>query len=91
MSLKQSNTLTPSQCMANIIRSAMTLREESVGTLADKMHTHRNTVQNDLKDPDRIPQWRLWMYFTVLDIPLETVMRQVAGQFAEELIKRERR
>ena len=82
---------TPAQIMADLIACAMTLRGETQQSLAKKARVHANTVSNDMRDPERIPQSRLWLYFTVLDIPVDDALSAVAVSFAQTAVKRESR
>lgn len=79
---------TPSQIMLDMIICSMDIRKESATSLAAKMNVHRNTVMRDFQCPEGIPQDRLWMYFTVLDIPIDSVLRPIAQQMCEEMIRR---
>lgn len=80
---------TPSRIMADIIMGAMSMRGETRYTLAKKMHLHHNTVYLDLKDPERIPQDRLWLYFTVLEIPVGDYLQAAGKSYLDELTRRE--
>ena len=79
---------TPAQIMANLIACAMTVQGETQKSLAKKARVHPNTVCSDLRDPERIPQHRLWLYFTVLDVPVDECLNAVAVKFAESAVKR---
>lgn len=82
---------TPAQIMADLIACAMTLQGETQQTLAKKVKVHPNTVCNDFQDPERIPQSRLWLYFTVLGVPVDDALSAVAVSFAQTAVKRESR
>ena len=88
MPKKASKAQTPAQIMVDIIKCGMTMRGETQASIAKKMHAHRNTVTYDLDCPERIPQERLWLYFALLDIPVDEVLQVVAGRLCDELTKR---
>ncbi len=79
---------TPSQITVGIIRAAMGNADISVPELAKRMFVHANTVYADLRDPERIPQNRLWMYFTVLGVPVDDALKRIADSFSQTLAKR---
>ena len=79
---------TPSQITAGIIRAAMSKDGTTPQSLAKQMQVHVNTVYSDLRDPDRIPQNRLWLYFTVLGVPIEDALEKIAKEFAFSLVRR---
>lgn len=81
-------TRTPAQIMADMILCAMQYRGETRQSMAKKLNVAVNTVCSDMHDPDRIPQNRLWLYFTVLDIPVQDVLSGVAHSFADTLARR---
>ena len=79
---------TPSQITAQIIRAAMSKDGTTPQSLAKQMQVHVNTVYQDMRDPDRIPQNRLWMYFTVLGVSVDDALAQIANAFTKTLIER---
>jgi lambda repressor-like predicted transcriptional regulator len=79
---------TPSQITAGIIRAAMSKDGTTPQSLAKQMQVHVNTVYSDLRDPDRIPQNRLWLYFTVLGIPVDDALQRIADSFSAMLVQR---
>lgn len=79
---------TPSQITAGIIQAAMSSCEMKPQDVAKRMQIHVNTVRNDMRDPDRIPQNRLWLYFTVLGVPIEDALEKIAKEFAFSLVRR---
>ena len=79
---------TPSQITAGIIRAAMSKDGTTPQSLAKQMQVHVNTVYSDLNDPEKIPQNRLWMYFTVLGIPVDDALKRIAESFAQMLAER---
>ena len=79
---------TPSQITAGIIRAAMSKDGMTQQSLAKRMKVHVNTVNHDMKDPDRIPQDRLWMYFTVLGVSVDDALQRIADSFSAMLVQR---
>ena len=79
---------TPSQIVCQIIKAGMGAKDISTHELAKRMQIHVNTVYSDLRDPDRIPQNRLWLYFTVLGIPVYDALSRFAQEFAMSLVRR---
>lgn len=79
---------TPSQITCKIIQAALSSSGMSVAELAKRVQVHTNTVRNDLHDPDRIPQNRLWLYFTMLGVPIEDALEKIAKEFAFSLVRR---
>lgn len=79
---------TPAAVMVDILKGAMLLRSETQVGLSKKTHVHINTVNRDFNDPERIPQDRLWLYFTALDIPIDGALEAFGKKYLEELIKR---
>ena len=80
--------MTASQITVGIIRAAMGNADISVPELAKSMFVHANTIYADLRDPERIPQNRLWMYFTVLGVPVDDALKRIADSFSQTLAKR---
>ena len=79
---------TPSQITAGIIKAAMAHSDNTPQTLAKQMQVHVNTVYSDMRDPDRIPQNRLWMYFTILGVPVDDALKRIADSFSQMLVNR---
>lgn len=79
---------TPSQITCKLIQAALSASGIGVAELARRVQVHVNTVRNDLHDPDRIPQNRLWLYFTVLGVPIEDALEKIAKEFAFSLVRR---
>lgn len=88
MAAKAKPKRTPAQIMRDMISGAIGMRGETQKTLAKKIHASEKTVYSDLHYPERIPQHRLWLYFTVLEIPINTVLQAVGDAYIKELIKR---
>ena len=79
---------TPSQITCKLIQAALSASGMGVAELARRVQVHVNTVRNDFRDPDRIPQNRLWLYFTVLGVPIEDALEKIAKEFAFSLVRR---
>ena len=79
---------TPAECIGGIICAAMGARGITEDKLADAAGVHKNTLRNDLKDPDRIPMKRVWLYFTALDVPVDDGLSAFADSFARSLVVR---
>lgn len=79
---------TPAQILASMIEAAMAIQKVNGQELARRVRTSANTVYSDLNDPDRIPQNRLWLYFTVLDIDCTDTLQAVADRFSATIIQR---
>lgn len=86
--MKSKPVRTPSRIMADMIECAMLCQSETRQSIAKKMGISINTVCADLKEPERIPQSRLWMYFTVLGAPMQSALESVAKEFALSAVKR---
>lgn len=79
---------TPAECLGAIITAAMSVKGFTADDLADRAKVHRNTVYRDLKDPDRMQASRMWLYFVVLDIPVDEALNSFAESFAKSLVTR---
>ena len=79
---------TPSHITAGIIKAAMAHSGNTPRSLAKQMHVHVNTVYQDMNDPDRIPQNRLWLYFTILGVPVDDALKRIADSFSQMLVNR---
>ena len=78
----------PSAITCGIIKAAMGAADMNAEKLAKRMNVHINTVYRDLKEPERIPQDRLWLYFTVLGVPVNESLQSIANQFALSIVQR---
>lgn len=88
MAAKAKPQRTPARIMADLIRCAMIVSGETQRSLAKKLNVHENTVSLDMKEPERIPQDRLWLYFAVLGAPMDDALEAVADTFAASVVKR---
>lgn len=85
---KKAKTRTPARIMADLIECALIVSGETKTGLAKLSGVCLNTVCNDLKDPERIPQGRLWLYFAALGAPMDEALKAVAETFAISAVKR---
>lgn len=85
---KAKSARTPARIMADLVECALIVSGETKTSLAKKMKVSLNTVVADLKDPERIPQGRLWLYFALLGAPMDEALNAVAHRFAEKAKER---
>ena len=79
---------TPAECIGSIINAAMGAKSMTADKLANACGVHYNTVRKDLKDPDSMPLWRMWLYFVALQIPIDEGLNTFADSFARSLVVR---
>ena len=79
---------TPAECIGMVINAAMGAKGITEDSLAAAAGVHKNTLRSDLKDPDRIPMKRVWLYFTALDVPVDEALSAFADSFARSLVTR---
>lgn len=79
---------TPAEIVKTIISAAMGARQIDSKQLAKLAGVHANTVYNDLKDPDGIPMQRVWLYFTILGVPVDDALKRIADSFSQMLVNR---
>lgn len=79
---------TPARIMADLLECAMKVQGETKQSLAAKLRLSKTTVYDDFKEPERIPQNRLWLYFTALDAPMDETLLAVAERFAQSAVRR---
>lgn len=79
---------TPAECIGSIISAAMGAKGLTADKLASACGVHYNTVRKDLKDPDSMPLWRMWLYFVALQIPIDEGLNTFADSFARSLVVR---
>ena len=79
---------TPSQVTAGIIKAAMSAGDITQDALAKLANVCKHTVSTDLNEPEKIPQGRLWLYFTALGIPIDGALENTAAAFAQKLAER---
>lgn len=79
---------TPAECVGCIISAAMGANDVTVPDLAKMANVHENTVRLDMKDPDRMPMYRVWIYFTALGVPIDDGLQAFADSFSRSLIER---
>lgn len=82
---KQSKHRTPSRAIADMIRCGMTLQGETIETIADKLNVSMATVCTDLQRPEKIQSGRMWLYFTILGLPVQDVLNGIADEVAKAM------
>lgn len=88
MPKKAKSARTPARIMADLIECSMIVSGQTKTGLAKMAKVSLNTVCNDLKDPERIPQGRLWLYFAALGAPMDEALKSVAEKVAEKATER---
>ena len=83
---KHQSTRTPSRILADMVIAVMKVQGKGRQELADAANVHINTVYSDLREPERIPQARLWLYFTVLNIPVDRALECIAESVAKSMV-----
>lgn len=86
--MRQARKRTPAECIGCIISAAMGATGTTADKLADAASVHANTVRKDLRDPDGMTMQRLWIYFTVLGVPVDEGLNAFADSFARSLVAR---
>lgn len=74
---------TPSRAIADMIRCGMTLQGETIETMADKLNVSNATVCTDLQRPEKIQAGRMFLYFTILGLPVQDVLNGIADEVAK--------
>lgn len=85
---KIKNAKTPPEIIVNIIKAGMGAEEITVNELAKRTGFHTNTVYSDFRDPGKMTQQRLWLYFTAVGIPISDALKVFADQLAAKLTDR---
>lgn len=88
MAKKAKPIRTPSQVMWSMIKAEMVVQGVTQRELAKRVHCCNDTICLDAKEPERIPQQRLWLYFAALGMDCMDVLRAVAADHAERLTVR---
>lgn len=86
--MASNRTKSPSQIMCGIIQTAMKSGGISTQELANRVCVHPNTVYSDFREPGKMQQDRMWLYFAALGIPVDEPLRACARAFAEKLIEK---
>lgn len=73
---------TPSDEMWSLIEKALYKNDMKKKDLALRTGFHVNTVAQDAKRPARIPLGRLLMYFDVLNIPINSILKTVSSEIS---------
>lgn len=75
---------TPSDEMWRLIEGALYKNDMKKKDLALKTGFHVNTVAQDAKRPARIPLGRLFMYFDVLNISINSILKTVSNEVSNK-------
>lgn len=75
----------PAQIVARIITAAMAACNCTTEKLAKAADVHVNTVRKDLREPEGMPMSRVWIYFTILRVPIDEGLQAFADSFARSL------
>lgn len=86
--VKTKKAKTPPEIIVNIIKAGMGAEEITVNELAKRTGFHTNTVYSDFRDPGKMTQQRLWLYFTAVGIPISDALKVFADQLAAKLTDR---
>ena len=89
MAKKATGKRTPSSIIWDLIAAEMQRQKMTQGELAKRAKVNPCTVTSDSKDPGKIPQHRVWMYFAILGLDPAIVLRPLAIEHAENMIRRE--
>lgn len=89
MAKKATGKRTPSSIIWDLIAAEMRRQNMTQGELAKRAHVSPCTVTTDGQDPGKIPQHRVWMYFAILGLDPAIVLRPLAIEHAENMIRRD--
>ena len=79
---------TPSDIVGRILHAAMAAGGISADDIAKLASVHKNTVLSDLREPDKMPLHRMWLYFLALGVPIDEALQAFADAFARGLTER---
>ena len=63
----------------------MTLNNETIETMAYKLNVSMATVCTDLQRPEKIQAGRMFLYFTILGLPIQDVLNGIADEVAKAM------
>lgn len=89
MAKKAARARTPSRIIWDLIAAEMHRQNMTQGELAKRASVNPCTVTSDSKDPDKMPMHRVWIYFAILGLDPAIVLRPIAIEHAENMIRRE--
>ena len=89
MAKKATGKRTPSRILWEVIDAERTRQGMTCEKLSDIAGFSRSTVITDKQDPDKITLHRLWCYLAALGISAYEVLRPIAMEHAEKMIKEE--
>lgn len=80
---------TPARIIWDIIAAEMQRQGVTQVMLAKRAHVDKSTVGSDGRNPEKIPMFRVWLYFAILGIDPDIVLRPLAVEHAEHMIRKE--
>lgn len=86
--VKTKKAKTPPEIIVNIIKAGMGAEEINVKGLAKRTGFHTNTIYSDFRDPGKMTQQRMWLYFTAVGIPISDALKVFADRLSEKLTDR---
>lgn len=89
MGKKATGKRTPARIVWELIAAEMRRQQITQIELAKRAKVSKDTVCSDGHDPEKIPMWRVWRYFALLGIDPNKVLRPLAMEHAEQMIRRE--
>lgn len=89
MAKKATGKRTPSRIIWDLIAAEMLRQQMTQGELAKRAKVNPCTVSTDGKDPDKMTMQRVWTYFAILGLDPNIVLRPLAQEHAENMIRRE--
>lgn len=89
MAKKATGKRTPSRILWEVIDAERARQGVTCEKLSDIAGFSRSTVITDKQDPDKITLYRLWCYLAALGISADEVLRPIAMEHAENMIRRE--
>ena len=88
MMMTKKQQRTPSRIMADLIKVCMLVKGMQQKDLAKAAHVSENTVSSDLKEPEKMTQYRMWLYFAIIGIDMTEVLHAAAHRVADGMIER---
>lgn len=89
MAKKAVRARTPARIIWDMIAAEMTLQHVTQRELAKRAKVAQATVTTDGQDPEKMPMWRVWSYFAILGIDPLKVLKPLAIEHAENIVRKE--
>lgn len=89
MAKKAVRARTPARIIWDMIAAEMTLQHVTQRELAKRAKVAQATVATDGQDPEKMPMWRVWRYFAILGIDPLKVLKPLAIEHAENIVRKE--